>query len=495
MNVLLIYPEFPDTFWSFKHALKFVRKHSAFPPLGLLTVAAMLPKEWNQRLVDMNIRKLKPDDLEWADAAFISGMVIQKESAHKAVSLCKKAGLKIVAGGPLFICEHADFPEVDHFVLSEAEQTLAPFLEDLSKNNAKRFYFSDEFPDISKTPVPLWELADMKKYVSMSVQYSRGCPFSCEFCNVTSLFGHHCRTKDSAQIIAELDYIYNRGWRAGIFFVDDNFIGNKHKLKTDLLPALIEWQKGKKGITFLTEASINIADDDELMNLLVMAGFNTVFIGIETPDENSLAECSKKQNIKRDMLNDVKKIQRAGLQVQGGFIVGFDNDTPAIFQKQIDFIQKSGITTAMVGMLQAIPGTKLYERMKKEGRLVGTITGDNVDGTTNIVPNKMNIKTLNEGYKKILNEIYSHDSYYRRIKTFLREYRAPKTKTGGRIGISDIIAFIKSIYLLGIISKGRFHYWDLIMWTQFRKPRLFPLAIALAIYGYHFNKVARQNIT
>jgi len=493
MNILLIYPEFPDTFWSFKHALKFVHKKASIPPLGLLTIAAMLPKEWNLRLVDMNIRHIKTADLEWADYAFVSGMIVQKNTAASAIKICKKAGLKIVAGGPLFLSEHAEYPEVDHFILNEAEITLPRFLDDLRNGKAERFYTSSEFPDITKTPLPRWDLLNMKKYVTMNIQFSRGCPFNCEFCNVTSLFGHRCRTKTTQQIISELDGIYNQGWRSGIFFVDDNFIGNKKQLKTDLLPALTEWHRSRRDISFLTEVSINLADDEELMKMMVDAGFDMVFIGIETPDDSGLAECSKKQNRNRNLIEDIKKMQRVGFQVQGGFIVGFDSDTPGIFQRQIDFIQNSGITTAMVGMLQAIPGTRLYERMKREGRLIGTTTGDNVDGTTNIVPSNMNQDTLYRGYRKILDEIYSHKKYYQRVKTFLKEYRpSPSVKT--KLKFSHIMAFLKSIYHLGIISNGRYYYWKLVLWTQLRKPKLFPLAITLAIYGYHFRKVSKQNV-
>ncbi len=386
MRILLIYPEYPETFWSFKHALKFIHKKAALPPLGLLTIGAMLPEDWPKRLVDMNVTKLTDRDLAWADCAFIGGMSVQRASAHETVARCKKAGLKIIAGGPLFTSEYDQFDEVDHFVLNEAELTLPPFLADMEKGCAKRIYETSEFCDIQRTPPPMWELLDLKHYASMSLQFSRGCPFNCEFCNVTALFGHRSRIKTSDQIVSELDSIYSQGWRGQVFFVDDNFIGNKAYLKAHLLPALIQWQKGKKRIPFNTEASINLADDRPLMDMMVDAGFDTVFIGIETPNEESLTECNKQQNRNRDLLENVKIMQRAGLQVQGGFIVGFDSDTPSIFQRQIEFIQKSGIVTAMVGMLNAPPGTRLYERMRKEGRLIGLFSGDNVDGTTNIIP-------------------------------------------------------------------------------------------------------------
>ncbi len=492
MRVLLVYPEVPDTFWSFKHALKFIHKRAAHPPLGLLTIAAMLPESWPKRLVDLNVTRLSPGDLAWADCALVSAMVIQRASARSVIRRCKQAGLTVVAGGPLFTMEHEAFDEVDHFILNEAEVTLPPFLEDLDKGCPRRVYQTDRFADIEQTPAPLWNLAALKAYAGMSIQFSRGCPFDCEFCNVTSLFGHRARIKTADQILRELDSLYELGWRGNVFFVDDNFIGNKRYLTHTLLPALIEWRKGKRGIPFNTEASLNLADDDALMRQMVEAGFESVFVGIETPDEDSLAECNKKQNRNRDLIESVKRIQRAGLQVQGGFIVGFDHDGPSIFQRQIDFIQRSGIVTAMVGMLQAPPGTRLYERMKQEGRLLGAMSGD-IDGTTNIVP-RMGLDRLLEGYQGILHHIYTPKHYYRRVKAFLREYEVPAAHAS--LDFQRFMALVRSGFRLGVLGRERFQYWKLLAWTMLHKHKLLPLAVTLTIYGHHFRKtcVMKQSV-
>ena len=492
MNVLFIYPKFPDTFWSFTYALKFIHKKAAFPPLGLLTVAAMLPDEFNRRLVDVNVDDLTADDLSWADVAFIGGMAIQRASAKQIITRCQAAGLKVISRGPLFTAEPDAFEDVDHLVLDEAELTLPSFLEDLKSGTLKKIYRASDFCDLASTPPPSWELINMKKYASMSIQFSRGCPFNCDFCNVTALFGHRPRLKSVQQVIAELDRLYDRGWRGDIFFVDDNFIGNKRYLKARLLPALIEWRQDKKGCIFFTEASINLADDAELMDLMVRAGFDSVFIGIESPNDDSLAECQKVQNKNRDLMNDVKILQRAGLQVQGGFIVGFDSDTASTFQQLIDFIQKSGIVTAMVGLLQAPPGTKLFDRLKKDKRLLGKmISGDNVDGTTNINP-KMGLDQLMNGYRLVMAHIYSPRHYYRRVKVFLKEFGCSKVDT--HMDIQRFLAFFRSSIRLGILGKERFHYWYLMTWTLVRKPRLLPLAVTLAIYGHHFRKICEAHI-
>ncbi|MDD5037800.1 MAG: B12-binding domain-containing radical SAM protein [Dehalococcoidales bacterium] len=492
MKILFVYPQYPDTFWSFRYALKFISKKASFPPLGLLTIAAMLPGEWEKKLIDMNATPLTDTDIKWADYVFISGMVVQKASAKEVIARCGKLGTKIVAGGPLFTTGYEEFDGVDHFVLGEAEVTLPLFLADLDKGCAKHLYTSDERPDISKTPIPMWSLINMNHYSSMNLQYSRGCPFDCEFCDIIVLNGHKPRTKDKDQLINELEALYRHGWRSSVFVVDDNFIGNKKKLKAETLPAIIEWSKKRRNpFTFFTEASMNLVDDEELMDLMTEAGFNTVFIGIETVNEESLAECNKMQNKDRDLVASVKKLQSHGLEVQGGFIVGFDSDPTSIFKRQIDFIQRSGVVTAMVGLLNAPRGTKLYQRLKKENRLFQGFSGDNTDCSLNFIP-KMNYDTLINGYRQVIDTIYSPKQYYERVRTFLKEYKPPKIKKIPQLHSYHVVAFFKSIWFMGIVGKGRRHYWKLLISTAVERPRSFPLAIGLTVFGFHFRKVAEK---
>lgn len=493
MKILLLYPQYPITYWGFQYALKFVSKKAGFPPLGLLTVAALLPAHYEKKLIDLNVTTLKDKDLLWADYVFVSAMVVQKESAREVINRCKKLGVKTVAGGPLFTSEYEEFDDVDHLLLNEGELSVPTFVSDIENGTTAHLYTSEKWADLRTTPVPLWNLINTKKYATMNIQYSRGCPFNCEFCNITSLYGHIPRTKDVSQLLEELDAIYNSGWREAIFFVDDNFIGNKRKLTEEILPALIEWMAQRKyPFTFLTEASINLSDDEKLMKLMVKAGFNTVFIGIETPNEDSLVECNKIQNKNRDLILCVKKIQRFGLQVQGGFIVGFDNDTASIFDSLISFIQESGIVTAMVGLLNAPKGTKLYQRLAGEGRLIEDFSGDNTNFTMNFMP-KMDSGMLVNGYKRIVDTIYSPKKYYERVLTFLKEYNPTKAETVP-VNLSNIKAFFKSIIRLGIIGKERRYYWKLIFWSLFKRPKVFPLAVTLSIYGFHFRKVFKRTV-
>jgi radical SAM superfamily enzyme YgiQ (UPF0313 family) len=494
LKILLVYPRYPDTFWSFRHALKFISKKASFPPLGLLTIAAMLPAGWPKKLVDMNVADLTDTDIKWADYVYLSAMAVQADSAREIVGRCQILGTAVVAGGPVFSTEPEEFSGVDHLVLDEAEVTLPLFLTDLERGQPQRIYTSPERPDIEKTPIPLWSLVDMKKYSSMNIQYSRGCPYDCEFCDIVVLNGRRPRTKSKDQVLNELAALYQHGWRGGVFIVDDNFIGNKKKLKREILPAIIEWGRRKKyPFVLSTEASINMADDDELMRLMATAGFETVFIGVETPNEESLAECNKQQNQQVDLLAAVRRIQQHGLQVQGGFIVGFDSDPLSIFKSQISFIQKSGIVTAMVGLLNAPRGTRLYQRLKKENRLLGRFSGDNGDYAMNFIP-RMNYQTLIDGYKQILEGIYSPQQYYERVKTFLREYK-PQMKARPRLEFYHIKAFIRSLWLLGVRDKGRWYYWRLLITTLFRRPRSLPLSVTFSVYGYHFRQIVARYIS
>ena len=494
MRALLIYPQYPDTFWSLRHALRVICKKAAFPPLGLLTVSSMLPQEWEKKLIDMNATPLTDKDIRWADYVFVSAMVVQRESAMELIGRCKKLGVRIVAGGPLFTSEYEKFEEVDHLVLNEAETTLPAFMEDLGKGHPKHIYTSKERPDIRKTPLPMWQLLDIRKYSTMSLQYSRGCPFDCDFCDIVVLNGREVRTKSRDQFLAELDALYNRGWRAGVFIVDDNFVANKRKLSEEILPAVIDWQKERDyPFSLSTQGSINLADDEELMRLMVTAGFDSVFVGIETPNEDSLAECNKRQNINRDLVASVKKIQNHGLQVQGGFILGFDSDPVSVFKSQINLVQKSGIVVAMVGLLNAPRGTKLYQRLKKEDRLLENVSGDNTDCSMNFVP-KMDRETLINGYRQVLTTIYSPKQYYLRVKTFLKQYKPQKRRGISHLQFWHIWAFIRSVWFLGITDRGRWPYWRFFVSTLLRRPRSFPISMTFAIHGFHFRTVVRKYI-
>jgi radical SAM superfamily enzyme YgiQ (UPF0313 family) len=489
MKILFVYPETPSTFWSFKDALKFVSKKSAEPPLGLITVAAMLPKEWEKKLIDLNVSPLTEKDLLWPDYVFLSAMNVHAHSVKEIVHRCNKTGTKIVAGGPLFTTQHQDFLGIDHFVLNEAEITLPLFLEDLKNGTPKHLYTTDQFPEVSITPIPMWELLDMKKYASLSLQYSRGCPYDCEFCSITMLNGRTPRPKSKDQFLTELNRLYELGYRGSVSVVDDNFIGNKRKLKDEFLPSLIEWQKEKKyPFFFITEVSINLSDDEELMSLMVKSGFTSIFVGIETPNNESLVECGKSQNLKRNLVDSVKKLQEHGMLVSAGFIVGFDHDTPDIFDQQINFIEKSGIPSAMVGLLNAPSGTHLFNRLKSENRLLEGWSGNNMDGATNFIP-KMNYQELVSGYSKMLHFIYSPKVYYNRIKSFLDVYNVPQWKSQ-ILTFTEIKAFVRLLWSIGVLEKGKKYFWRTLIYSLMKYPKKFSLAMTLAVYGYHFRRVA-----
>ncbi len=487
MKILLVYPKYPDTFWSFKYALKFISKKAAYPPLGLITVASLLPADWETRLIDMNIEKLLVEDILWADYVFISAMSTQIQSANHVIDRCKAFLKPVVAGGPLFTADFEKFDRVDYLILNEAEITLPPFLHDLEKGNPKHLYSTNQFANVERSPVPDYTLVKMNRYSSKCIQFSRGCPFNCEFCDITAMLGHKCRIKTTGQIIHELQNLYDLNWRGEVFFVDDNFIGNKNILKIDLLPALQSWMKEHgQPFHFTTEASINLADDPELMKMMVGAGFLSVFIGIETPEEDSLEECNKVQNKNRNLIDSIKTVQRAGMEVLGGFIIGFDSDTPNIFRQQIDFIQKSGIISAMIGLLNAPTKSNLYKRLQAEGRILERWGGDNTSNAMNFVP-KMDRMVLEKGYREVIHGVYGGKAFYERVKSFLIDFH-PGVQNKNKVDLLRLVAFFKSVFIIGIFDNNRKYYWQLLFWSLFHRRDLFQMAITYSIYGYHYKK-------
>ncbi len=485
MNILLLYPEMPDTFWSMKHLMKIIGKKSSYPPLGLLTVASLLPEDWNKKLVDLNLYSISKKDIEWADYVFISAMNVQEASAKEAIRFCKMHRAKIVAGGPLFTHEYEKFPEVDHFVLNEAEITLPFFVEDILNGSPKKIYKTHEFPDVTKSPMPQWSLVDLNKYAYAIVQYSRGCPYMCDFCDVTALFGRRPRTKTPAQIIAELEMILETGQPELILFADDNLIGNKRDLKNNLLPQLIEWRRHHKNTPgFATQVTVNLADDETMMKQMIDAGFRHIFVGIESPEEESLESCKKTQNLRRDLLQNVKKLQKFGFIVTGGFIVGFDTDRESIFESQVNFIQQSGIVIATVNVLKAPPGTDLHVRLKSENRLIEPFDFD--ENKTNIIT-KMELDKLYKGYKYILDNIYKPEMVYKRAKVFLTEYGDHKTEMPikKKISLNDLFTFFRLAFYVGVVGQERKYFWKLVFETLLTKRKNI-------LYAYFFSALIYQ---
>jgi radical SAM superfamily enzyme YgiQ (UPF0313 family) len=487
MKVLIVSPKTPDTFWSFAHALPFVSKKSAHPPLGLLTVAASLPDHWDLRLIDMDVSRLDDADLEWADYVMIGGMVVHKNSIREVADRCLRLERPVIAGGPGLTMQHDEFPEIPHIVLGETEELMDELVADMEKGKVKERYQAPSFPDVTKTPIPRWDLINLDDYATMMIQFSRGCPFNCEFCGVIALNGRVPRTKTPDQLIAELESLRERGYVGEIFVVDDNFIGHKRKAK-DLLRALVAWREEcKPNITFLTEASVNLADDEELLRLMAEAGFKKVFLGIETPDEDSLEECQKVQNTGKNLVQSVHKIQAAGLEVMGGFIVGFDNDKPDVFARQFQFIQRAGVTTAMVGLLTALPRTQLYQRLMKEGRILQECSGNNVEGEMNFVP-VLGRAFLVHGYRRLMKHLYEPKIFYERARSFLANYRP----SGPQMAITadHVRALLRSFWVLGVRYRGRRSYWRFLAHALVRHPRAIGVAVSIAIQGHHFRQVA-----
>lgn len=492
IRVLMVYPRIPTTYWSFEYALPFINQKGLMPPLGLLTVAALLPENFQVRLIDMNVEDLSLSDLENTDLVFISAMIVQKSSFHEVVALCNEMEVPVVAGGPYPTTSYKEIAGVDYFVLNEGEITIPLFLEDYRQGKAKHIYEDLRKPDIQKSPVPRFDLIRIHDYATMALQNSRGCPFNCEFCDIIEMFGRNPRYKLPEQVCDELNAIAATNYQGPLFIVDDNFIGNKRKVK-ELLKSLISWQK-EHGYPFslFTEASIDLAGDDELLDLFVQAGFDMVFIGLETPDEEILRQSNKSQNLRMDLVAAVDKIQRKGIEVLAGFILGFDNEEDDIFDRQIKFIQSSSISMAMIGLMLALPNTQLYRRLEAEGRLLSASSGNNThELDLNFVPT-MPKEQLVDGYKQVLQTIYKPKNYFKRTIDFI--HKLPRTRSNlpsERNIIRDVIALLRSIAVQGFSSYA-FQYWKFLLRVLLRRPSEFPFAVTQAIKGYHFFRITSE---
>jgi radical SAM superfamily enzyme YgiQ (UPF0313 family) len=493
MKALFIYPEFPETFWSLRHALKFLKVKALGPPLALLTVAAMLPPEWDKQLVDLNVEPLTEEHLDWADMAFVSAMTVQSPSADDVIRRCRAAGVKVCAGGVHYSTPGTPFEPVDHLFIGEVEELLPTFLADLAQGKALPEYRAPRFPSLTSSPVPAWELLDHSHYVNMLVQVCRGCPHDCDFCHVIVQYGRHPRYKEPDQVVAELQGLYDSGWRRDITFADDNFICHHGKAKA-ILQAVSRWQaEHRYPFHFVAQASLEVVDDPELLPLLAQAGFVGLFLGIETSDPASLQECNKRQNLNRDLVGAVRTIQVHGIEVSGGFIVGFDSDSPNVFDCQADFIEKAAIPTAMINLLTAPPGTRLYRRLESEGRLLGDSDGDTAmnAGCLNFTP-KMDRQSLLDGYKTLLGRLFSPKPFYQRVLTFLDHYRPNPLLPARPPTHREVLAVLKIILALGFKEPGRWAFWSFLRRLLVRHPQGFPLGISIAAVGLHYRIITQR---
>ena len=489
MRVLLVNPEFPESYWSGRFSLPFAGRASLLPPLGLITVAALLPLDWTCRLVDLNIERLDDEDLRWAEVVMLTGMLVQRPSLHAVLDRCRRAGVRTVVGGPYATALPADLSAADHVVVGEAEDLVPELARDLATGRAAPIYREREKPDVALSPLPRYDLLKVRRYHQMCLQYSRGCPFNCEFCDIIVMYGRKTRTKTAAQVIAELEAIRRTGFAGDVFFVDDNFIGNRKAVKA-VLPHIAEWRRrAGPPLEFYTEASIDLADDEDLVDLMTGAGFTAVFIGIETPSQETLREARKTQNLRRDLVAQVHGLQDRGLDVWAGFILGFDSDHEGSFDAMVRFIESAAIPYAMVGLLGALPNTPLYRRLEKDNRLRPEVTGDQF-GLTNVI-NLMPAERVLAGYRGVLERLYDPGAYFERCRENLARWRPVPGSLRRRVP-HDLACAWRAIRGQGIAADYRAAYWRFLLWVARHHPGKIGRAIAQAAAGHHYITYTRQ---
>ena len=502
MRTLFLYPEFPKTFWSYEKILELVNRKVLLPPLGMVTVAALLPQHWEMKLVDRNVREVTEAEWNWAELVVISGMIVQKADMAAQIAKAKQRGLPVAVGGP-FASSTPDAPELDladFKILDEGEITLPMFVEALEQGERSgRFSAEGEKPDVTSTPIPRFDLLQLDAYDSMSVQFSRGCPFQCEFCDIIVLYGRKPRTKTPEQLIAELQYLYDLGWRRSIFLVDDNFIGNKRNAKL-LLPALKQWQIDHRyPFSFATEASVDLASDDELMEMMAECRFDSVFLGIETPDEASLETARKLQNTRSSLEESVDRITSYGIRVMAGFIIGFDGEKTGAGDRIVEFVSRTGIPAAMMGMLQALPNTGLWHRLEKEGRLIqekADAKGVNQTNLLNFVPTRP-IRDIANEYVDAFCRLYEPNAYIDRVTHYYLKMGQPRWQqfapaaTFGKAALpswTDIRALLIVIWRQGVQRDTRWRFWRALATIARRNPDNLEQFLVTLAHNEHFQE-------
>lgn len=492
MKLLLVHAAFPVTYWGFQHSLRIVDKRAALPPLGLISVAALLPKEWTLRLVDVNVERLDDDAIAWADVVLVSGMLVQKTSMLDIVARARAIGRRTIVGGPACTTSPQLFADADHVFCGEVEERIAVLVAAIEQPGSPHVLggIPEVRPKLASVPTPRHDLLDLRAYRSMSLQYSRGCPYDCEFCDIVEVFGRVPRTKPTPAVLAELEALFELGWRGQVFFVDDNFIGNKKAVRS-LLPEIERWQEARGfPFSFYTEASVNLARDPELLAAMTRAGFESVFLGLETPSPEALRASNKKQNIGVDLAEAVDTITRAGIEVMGGFIVGFDADDASTFELQRAFIEASPIPLAMVGMLTALPGTALHRRLEREGRLVRHASGDQF-GRPNFAP-RMGEQALLDGYATLMDQLYSVEGYFARVSLLVDRLGAPPRAR--KTTWLDAVIVVRAIWLIGVLGERRAWFWRTLARAIRRGPHAIRVAIGHSVMAEHMIRYTREHV-
>lgn len=484
MRCLLVNPRTPETYWSLAGTLEIVGRRWLVPPLPLITVAGFLPQNWNLQLIDLNVDDIADADLSSADVVFLTGMLVQRDSLHELIERCKKLGVPTVVGGPYATARPEDLALADHLVLGEAEEVMQELVTDLENGVGKREYREPGKPSLALTPVPRYDLLQVEAYQYMAVQFSRGCPFRCEFCDIISLYGRVPRTKSPDQVMKDLESIRATGFRGRVMFVDDNFVGHKPEAMI-MLRRLKDWREETGAeLDFFTEASVDLAERPDLVRAMTDAGFGVVFLGLESPSVASLRETKKLQNLRADPLEQVQSLRRQGLDVWAGFILGFDNDGPEVFDDMIRFVQDAGIVYAMVGMLIALPGTPLYERLSKEGRLRDQPDSGDMFAFTNVVT-RLPKQELLVGYLKVLENLYEPKRYFARCRIHLETWE-PAPGLTEPTSLRELPIALRSLWRQGIRGRYRAEYWRFLAWTLWNGPHKLPLALAQACAAEHF---------